>query len=112
MGLRVNEVGKVLRVSSGGFDMSTFTELEIVFKLPDETEVIKATADGVIIGPGVTDPDLGVLLVNEYVEYPTEAGFLSQAGEWQAYIRYTNTTPTPNHIYNGDCVTFTVDDVC
>jgi len=111
--LRIGEVGKVLRVSSGGFDMSAFTELEIVFKLPDETEVIKATADGVVIGSGVTDPDLGVLLANEYVEYPTEAGFLSQAGtDWQAYLRYTNATPTPNHIYNGDCVTFPVDDVC
>jgi len=111
MALRIGEVNKAIRVSSGGYDMSAFTELEIFFTQPDGTKVIKATADGVIIGPGVTDPDLGVLLANEYVEYPTEAGFLIEAGTtWDAYLQYTNAGT--GDIYIGDCVTFTVDDVC
>ncbi len=113
MALRVGEVNKTIRVSSGGYDMSAYTELEIFFTQPDETQVIKSTADGVIIGPGVTDPDIGVLLPNEYVEYPTEAGFLAEAGEtWSAYLQYTNTTTTPPTIYIGDCVVFTVEPVC
>jgi len=113
--LTKGEVGKVIRVSSGGYDMSSNTELEIVFTLPDDTSVTKASADGVVIGSGVTDPDLGVLAANEYVEYPTEAGFLSQASivpnDWNAYIKYTNTTPTPDDIFIGACVAFTVSDV-
>ena len=107
MSLRVGEVGKVLRVASG-FDMSSNTELTLTFTLPDGTTTTKTTADGVALGAGVTDPDLGVLAANEYVEYDIESGFLSQSGSWKVSLTYTNTTPTPDDIYIGECATFTV----
>ena len=107
MSLKVGEVGKILRVAAG-FDMSSYTELTLNFTLPDGTTTSKVTADGVAIGAGVTDPDLGVLAANEYVEYPIESGFLSQAGTWSVSLTYTNTSPTPDDIYIGDCATFTV----
>ena len=108
MALRLNEINKTLRVSSGGYDMSSNTELTIVFTLPDDTQVTKTSADGVVIGAGVTDADLGVLAANEYVEYPTESGFLSQAGTWGAYLQYDDTVTTPDTRLIGAYVTFTV----
>jgi len=112
MSLKKNETGKVLRVAAG-FDMSSNTELTLDFTLPDSTTAQKTSADGVVIGAGVTDPDLGVLTANEYVEYPIETGFLSQTGSWQVSLIYTNTTPTPDDVYIGDCATFIVtDSVC
>jgi len=108
------EVGKVIRVA-GAFDMSANTELTLDFKLPDGSEVQKLTADGVTLGVGVTDPDLGVLAANEYVEYTTEAGFLGTAGagvhsgDWEVVLTYTNTTPTPDQVYIGNCAAFTVE---
>ena len=107
MSLKVGEVGKILRVASL-FDMSSYTELTLNFTLPDGTTLAKTTADGVTLGAGVTDDDLGVLAANMYVEYPAESGFLSQAGTWSVSLTYTNTTPTPDDIYIGDCATFTV----
>ena len=112
MSLKLNETGKILRVAAG-FDMSSNTELTLNFTLPDETTATKTSSDGVVLGAGVTDPDLGVLAANEYIEYPIETGFLNQAGDWQVSLTYTNTTPTPDDVYIGDCATFTVvDSVC
>jgi len=108
MTLKAGETGKILRVAAG-FDMSSNTELTLNFTLPDASAVAKASADGVVLGSGVTDPDLGVLNANEYVEYPIEAGFLSQDGPWKVSLTYTNTTPTPDDIFIGSCATFTVD---
>jgi len=107
------ETGKVIRVA-GAFDMSSNTELTLDFTLPDGSTVQKLTANGVVLGTGVTDPDLGVLAANEYVEYTTEAGFLGIAGAevhngtWEVVLTYTNTTPTPDQIYIGNCATFEV----
>ena len=109
--LRIGETGKTLRVSLGGYDASSNTEVEIIFTLPDGTSVTKASADGVTVGSGVTDSDLGVLAANTYYEYELEAGFLSQAGTWNAYAKYTNTVPTPDDIFIGSCTAFTVSDV-
>lgn len=114
MSLVEGEEGKVIRVAAG-FDMSAYTELTLDFKLPDNSLVQKLTADGVTIGAGVTDPVLGVLAANEYVEYTTEAGFLGVAGaevhsgDWEVNLTFTNTATTPDQIYIGKCVGFTVD---
>jgi hypothetical protein len=107
MSFKLLESGKILRVASG-FDMSSNTELTLTFTLPDATTTTKLTADGVALGAGVTDPDLGVLAANEYVEYDVEAGFLSQAGIWSVSLTYTNTASTPDDVFIGDCATFTV----
>jgi len=112
MTLKVGETGKTFRVAAG-FDMSSNTELTLTFTLPDTTTVSKTKTGGeVTIGAGVTDPDLGVLAANEYVEYEVESGFLSQAGTWKVYLTYTNTTPTPDDVYIGECASFTVSAVC
>jgi len=109
MALKVGESGanKILRVASG-FDMTSNTELTLDFVLPDDTTAQKLTADGVVLGAGVTDPDLGVLAANEYVDYPIEAGFLTQSGGWEVKLTYTNTASTPDDIFIGTCVAFTV----
>lgn len=111
MSLRVGESGanKIIRVAAG-FDMSSYTELRIDFTLPDGTTTsFKTTADGVVLGTvNVTDDDLGPLLANEYVEYPVEAGFLTQGGTWNEYLTYTNTASTPDDIFIGKCGTFEV----
>lgn len=106
--MKVGETGKILRVAAG-FDMSSNTELTLTFTLPDATTTTKTTADGVALGSGVTDTDLGVLNANEYVEYEIESGFLSLAGAWKVSLTYTNTTPTPDDVFIGSCAEFTVD---
>ncbi len=118
MSLTVGEVGKVIRVAAG-FDMSSNTELTLTFTKPDLTTSVKTKTGGeVTLGAGVTDPDLGVLAANEYVEYQTEVGFLDQSGDktdaapWNVYLTYTNTTPTPDDIFIGTCNPFTVAAVC
>ena len=118
MSLVVGETGKVIRVAAG-FDMSSFTELTLTFTKPDLTTSIKTQTGGeVTLGAGVTDPDLGVLAANEYVEYEVEAGFLDQDGlktddnPWKVYLTYTNTTPTPDDIFIGTCNPFTVAAIC
>lgn len=109
MALTVGESGanKIIRVAAG-YDMSSETELTLDFTLPDDTTSQKTTADGVVLGAGVTDPDLGVLAANEYVDYPVEVGFLSQAGEWDVKLTYTNTVSNPDDTFIGTCVSFTV----
>ena len=107
MSLDKDEIGKVIRVAAG-YDMSSNTELTLDFTLPDNTIVQKLSADGVVLGAGVTDLTLGVLAANEYVEYTTESGFLSQSGDWKVILTYTNTTPTPDQVYIGACAEFTV----
>ena len=111
MGLKLLESGKNLNVNAG-FDMSSATELTLTFTKPDGTTASKTTADGVVLGAGETDPDLGVLTANEYVTYPVEAGFLDQAGTWSVDLTYTNTGATPDDVFIGDCATFTVGSRC
>ncbi len=109
MSLKVGETGKTFRVAAS-FDMSGNTELTLIFTLPDGTTTTKTKTGGeVTLGTTpITDPDLGALLANEYVEYEIEAGFLNQDGDWKVSLTYTNTTPTPDDIYIGDCAPFTV----
>jgi hypothetical protein len=109
MSMKIGETGVTFRANAG-FDMSSNTELEIVFLKPDNTEVVKASADGVTLGTvAVTDDDLGALTANEYVEYETEDIF-DTAGTWRAYVRYTNTASTPDDYFIGNTATFEVKD--
>jgi len=110
MALTVGDSNKTLRVNAGT-SMASYTELTLNFTLPDGTTTTKATADGVVLGAGVTDDDLGALSANEYVEYPIEVGFLTLAGTWNVYLTFTDTATTPDTVYNSPCVTFPVADV-
>lgn len=112
MSLTVGESGKIFRVSAG-FTMSANTELTLTFTKPDNTAVTKTKTGGeVVLGTSnITDPILGALLANQYVEYTIEPGFLDQTGTWSVYLTYTDTAPTPDSIYIGTQNTFTVGAV-
>ena len=107
MTLKVGEVNKTIRVA-GGFDMSSNTELTLTFYLPDDTTVTKTKTGGeVTLGlVNVTDEDLGALLANEYVEYDTETGFLSQESTWSVNLTYENSVTSD--VYIGSCGEFPV----
>lgn len=107
MTLKVGEVNKTIRVA-GGFDMSSNTELTLIFTLPDDTAVTKTKSGGeVTLGTSnVTDEDLGALLANEYVEYSTESGFLTQISTWKVNLTYENSVTSD--VYIGTCGEFTV----
>jgi len=111
MTLKVGESGetKIIRVA-GGFDMSSNTELTLIFTLPDNTTVTKTKTGGeVTLGTSnITDKDLGALLANEYVEYKVEPGFLTQKSIWKVILNYTNTASTPDDEFIGGCAEFTV----
>jgi len=110
--LFVGETNKAFNVASGGYDMSSYTELSLIFTKPDGTSVTKTTSDGVVIGIGLTsDPDLGTVAANEHVTLPIPVGFLDQAGTWCVYLKYTNTGTTPDTVLIGAPTQFTVLDI-
>ena len=121
MTLRVGESGanKIIRIAAGK-DISSYTELSILFTKPDLTTSTKTFSGGeVTLGTSkVTDDDLGALLANQYVEYPVEVGFLDQAGvlsdtaPWKQQLTYTNTATPPDDVWIGDCNPFTVLAAC
>ena len=113
MTIYVEETGRTLRVNAG-YDMSSNTELSLIFCKPDGTSVTKTSADGVALGAGVTDPDLGVLTANEYVEYSLESGLItsSDAGRWSVQLLYTDTVPTVDDNLYGLVANFTVKERC
>lgn len=119
MTVKVGESGKIFRVAAS-FDMSSNTELTLTFTKPDETTFTKTKTGGeVVLGTSnITDPDLGSLLANEYVEYTVEPGVFDVAGgstdtnPWKVYLTYTNTTPDPDDVFIGDCKAFTVEATC
>lgn len=109
MSFTKGEVNKDHNVNAA-FDMSSNTELSLIYTLHDSTTVTKTSADGVVLGTApITDPDIGPLLANQYVIYPIEAGFLSQAGTWNVYVQYENSVT--GDVFIGKCAEFTVDDV-
>ena len=107
-----DETGRVFRVNAA-FDMSSNTELSLLFTDPNGTTTTKTTADGVALGTTlVVDADLGTLNANEYVEYSIESGLLSIAGRWCVQVLYTNTTPDPDDNLYGKIARFTVKERC
>jgi len=108
MSLRIGETGKIIRVAAG-LDMSPNTELTLDFVLPDNTVITKTkTAGEVVLGIGITDPDLGPLPANTYVDYDIEPGFLVQSGAWTVQLTYEDTAATQNDKFIGDPAPFTV----
>lgn len=105
-------------------DMSTNTELEIIFTKPDGTIVTKTqTAGEIALGAsGITfdnpDGESITALANEYLIYAIEPAFLDQAGNradgnpWKAYAKYTDTATTPDTVIIGSCIEFDVTGIC
>jgi len=54
--MKIGETGVTFRVNAG-FDMSSYTELSIIFIKPDNTTITKTTADGVTLGTGAVTDD-------------------------------------------------------
>lgn len=114
MTMFVGETGRTLRVNAG-FDMSSNTELSLIFCKPDGTSVTKTSADGVTLGTvAVVDSDLGSLTANQYVTYEIESGLITtaDAGQWAVQVLYTNTTPDPDDNLYGEIAYFTVLERC
>lgn len=112
--MQVGDTGVTYRVNTS-FDMSSNTELEIVFIRPGTTtKVIKASADGVTLGTSTITQEVDgsdvTFTANEYLEYEIEVGLLTVKGTWKAYGRYTNTAPTPDDYFSGKTATFQVDE--
>jgi hypothetical protein len=114
MSIFVGETGRTLRVNAS-LDLSSNTELSLIFCKPDGTIVTKTTANGVVLGTStITDADLGSLTANEYVEYPIEAGLIAttDAGQWSVQVLYTDTGASPNDNLYGSIAYFTVLERC
>ena len=123
MSFIVGESGKNFFAHTG-VDMSTNTELEIVFTKPDGTTSIKTQTAGEValgvVGLSFQNPDGETItaLANEYLIYSIEPLFLDQAGSrdnnnaWKAYPRYTDTATAPDTVIIGACTEFDVTGIC
>lgn len=109
MGIKVGESGKAFRLGVG-FDMSSNTALSLVFTSPSGTQTTKTNPDVTAPASYVLDPDVGGLNASEYFEYTIESTDFTEAGTWTVYGIYTNATPSPDHIYHSNDVTFTVTE--
>jgi len=110
MSIKEGEVGKLLILGSGGFDLSGNSELKVILVKPDGTVIEKLKADGVS-APNVNitvdvDGVSTTFLANEYWQYPTEAGVMTPSGTtWKTHGEYVDLTPKD---FCGDETTFTV----
>lgn len=111
MSLRVGEVGKTIRVNCG-FDLSSNTQLTLVFTKPSGATATKTKADGITapVVDAIEYEDDGTTVVqtftaNEYMEYDTESGLLDESGIWSVRAQYDDATPKT---FIGDTTTFTV----
>jgi len=109
MTVRIGESNKIIRVSSGGVSMATNTNLGLAFVAPttagtnfsrDESSSPNAVALGTTL---ITDPTLGPLAANTYVNYLTGATDFNEAGTWQVQLTWTDTGTTPDTIIIGTC---------
>lgn len=107
MAIKTGENGRIVRVSSL-FDMSSNTELTLVFRKPDGVKVTKTKTGGeVTLGTvQVVDDTLGTLTANQYVEYILEVGLIDMVGEWAIELIYDNSGA--NEKFYGETVTFDV----
>lgn len=93
--LRETEVGKIIRCSADGFNLSGNSELTLKFTgvtPPATFERVKV--DGVTAPTvDVEDPTLGTLLASTYFEYPVKATDSFTAGVWTVTGKYEDATP-------------------
>jgi len=104
--ISVGESGKIFRYATG-YDMSSYTSLDLKFTAPDGTVTTKSNPDVVLAG-AVTDPYLGALAANTYMQLTFDATLFTSAGSWTVCGTYTNSGTSPVTIYEGADATFTV----
>lgn len=103
MTIRAGESGKPFRYWTG-VNMQSYTELKLVFTAPTGGTSFtrtNASSPSVGLGPKVTDPDIGVINANEYMEYTFQAADFAVAGTWSVRGTYTNTAADPDDIFIG-----------
>jgi len=110
--LKVGEKGKTVQIGAS-FDMSSNTDLNILFTKPDQTQLTVNTAGGVtapaiqvtidVLIDGVPTPK--TFEANEYFEYDFVSGDLDQSGTWVANGIYIEGALKE---FCGDPFTFTV----
>ncbi len=107
--LKVGEIGKIVQMGSGGFDLSANTDLKIQFTKPDQTQLIVDKAGGVSAPITPTTVDVNgvstTFEANEYWQYAFVSGDLDQSGTWRANGIFIDGTPKD---FCGDPFTFTV----
>lgn len=108
MSIDINASGTVFRVDTG-FDLSANTALDLIFTKPDgTTQVIISNPRVTAPAVEVSDPDLGTLNANEYMEFLTEVTDFDVIGVWTVCSKFTNTTPNPDKIHYGKPSNFKV----
>jgi len=114
MPISTGESNKLFRVATN-FDMSSSTDLQLDFIDPNGlTSTLTSSTTPQVTAPAVTvnDPDLGTLSANTYMQFPTISTTFTVAGTWKVCPTYINTGTTPDSIYEGSVVTFTVSEGC
>ena len=106
--VRKDDIGRIFAINAN-FDLSSNTELRMVFKKPDLTVVEKLTADGVSAPATPLTIDVGgvetTFLANEYWQYSSESGLLDATGGWSVHGEYVDGTPKD---LSGDVSNFEV----
>ena len=108
MSIFAGETGRTIRLNTG-FDMSFNTDVKIMFVQPDGQTIEKGSADGVqVMQQAVTDPVLGELAPNQYVEFEATPDLFQVPGIWRMYVEYENHNLTPAENIYGETVKVSV----
>lgn len=103
MSISTTEVGKPVRLSTNGFDMSSSTGLTLNFTSPTGVALQKTEASSnPVTAPAValtaaTDPDIGPQAASTYFEFTTIATDFTEHGTWGVCGIYTDGTPKVYH---------------
>lgn len=105
--LVVGETGKTVRLSSGGYDMSSNTSIDIRFTKPSGTVVDKTATLGTT--QETFDDGIGTVEANEWAFYDVDdATLLDAAGSWKARLVYGDTGAAPAQNFIGIQAAFEV----
>ena len=109
MTIKKTEVGKQFNYGTS-FDLSSFTLLELKFTSPKGV-ITTLDSSSRVSAPStpVTDPDLGTLPADTYMQITTEATDFTEVGTWKVCGTYTDATPK---VFFGDEATFPIDAAC
>jgi hypothetical protein len=108
MAIKVTEIGKEFNYGTF-YDLSGATALDLKFTSP--SGVVTTISNPRVTAPGVpvTDPILGTLPANTYMQFTTLSTDFTEAGTWTVCGTYTDASPK---VYFGDDATFTVGAAC
>tara|TARA_R110002096_G_scaffold415093_1_gene616534 strand:+ start:261 stop:587 length:327 start_codon:yes stop_codon:yes gene_type:complete len=108
MSIKVTEVGKLFNYGTG-FDLSGSSALDLKFTSP--SGIVSTISNPRVTAPATpaTDPILGTLPANTYMQFTTLSTDFTETGTWTVCGTYTDATPK---VFYGDDTTFTVGAAC